>query len=146
MAGINKVTLIGHLGRDPEIRNFQNGGRVASFSVATSESWKDKKTGERKEKTEWHRVAVLSEGLVGIVEKYLKKGGRVYIEGRLETREYSDKDGVKRYTTEIVLRGYGAVLQMLDGPRAAVPTTAAAEPPAPPVLVQDDLVPDEIPY
>lgn len=146
MAGINKVTLVGYLGRDPEIRTFQNGGRVASFSVATSETWKDKQTGDRKEKTEWHRVAVLSDGLVSVVEKHLKKGGRVYIEGRLETRKWADKDGHEKYSTEIVLRGHGGVLQMLDGPREPVQTVAIAEPPPPPLVTHDDLVPDEIPY
>lgn len=116
MAGsVNKVILVGNLGKDPEIRSFQNGGRVASFSIATSESWKDKSSGERKEKTEWHRVSVLNENLVGVVEKYVKKGAKVYIEGQLETRKWTDKDGQEKYTTEVVLRPYRGELTMLDG-------------------------------
>ena len=116
MAGsVNKVILVGNLGKDPEIRTFQNGGRVASFSIATSESWKDKTTGEKKEKTEWHRVSIFSEGLVGVVERYLKKGAKVYIEGQLETRKFTDKEGKERYTTEVVLRNFSSTLQMLDG-------------------------------
>jgi len=112
---LNKATLIGNLGKDPEIRAFQNGGRAASFSIATSESWKDKDSGERKERTEWHRISILSDGLVTIAEKYLKKGSKVYIEGRLETRKWTDKDGHEKYTTEVVLRPYSGELIMLDG-------------------------------
>jgi single-strand DNA-binding protein len=112
---LNKATLIGNLGKDPEIRSFQNGGRAAHFSLATTESWKDKDSGERKEKTEWHRVTVMSEGLIGVVEKFLKKGAKVYVEGRLETRKWTDKEGVERTTTEIVLRPYSGELLMLDG-------------------------------
>ena len=116
MAGsVNKVIIVGNLGKDPEIRSFQNGGRVASFSVATSESWKDKTSGERKEKTEWHRVSILNEALVGIAEKYLKKGSKVYLEGQLETRKWTDKEGKDQYTTEVVLRPYRGELTMLDG-------------------------------
>src|SRR6185312_9406610 len=116
MAGsVNKVIIVGNLGKDPEVRTFQNGGRVASFSVATSENWKDKATGERKEKTEWHRVSVLNENLVGIVERYLKKGSKVYLEGQLETRKWTDKDGQEKYTTEVVLRPFRGELTMLDG-------------------------------
>ena len=115
MAGsVNKVIIIGNLGKDPEIRSFPNGGRVANFSVATSETWKDKATGERKERTEWHRVAVMNDALVGIVERFLKKGSKVYLEGQLETRKY-EKDGKDVYTTEIVLRPYNGSLTMLDG-------------------------------
>ncbi|MBV8061809.1 MAG: single-stranded DNA-binding protein [Alphaproteobacteria bacterium] len=116
MAGsVNKVILVGNLGRDPEIRSFQNGGRVASFSIATSESWKDKSSGERKEKTEWHRISVLNENLVGVVERFLKKGSKVYVEGQLETRKWTDKDGQEKYSTEVVLRPYRGELTMLDG-------------------------------
>jgi single-strand DNA-binding protein len=116
MAGsVNKVILVGNLGKDPEVRSFQNGGRVASFSIATSESWKDKSSGERKEKTEWHRVSVLNEHIVGVVEKFLKKGAKVYIEGQLETRKWTDKEGQEKYTTEVVLRPYRGELTMLDG-------------------------------
>jgi single-strand DNA-binding protein len=111
---VNKVILIGNLGKDPEVRSFPNGGRVANFSVATSESWKDKATGERKERTEWHRVSVLNDALVGVVERFLKKGSKVYLEGQLETRKY-EKDGRDVYTTEVVLRPYRGELTMLDG-------------------------------
>lgn len=116
MAGsVNKVILIGNLGRDPEIRTFQNGGKVANLRIATSEQWRDKQSGERKEKTEWHSVAVMSEGLVNVVERYLKKGMKVYVEGSLETRKWQDQSGQDRYTTEVVLRNFGGTLQMLDG-------------------------------
>ena len=116
MAGsVNKVILVGNLGRDPEIRSFQNGGRVANLSIATSENWKDRATGERKEKTEWHRVAIFNDRLVEVVEKYLKKGSKVYIEGQLETRKWTDQQGQERYTTEVVLRQFRGELTMLDG-------------------------------
>jgi single-strand DNA-binding protein len=116
MAGsVNKVILVGNLGKDPEVRAFQNGGRVCNLSVATSETWKDKQTGERKERTEWHRVSIFNDALVGIAERYLKKGSKVYLEGQLETRKYTDKDGVERYTTEVTLRPYRGELTMLDG-------------------------------
>ena len=115
MAGsVNKVILVGNLGKDPEVRAFPNGGRVANFSVATSESWKDKATGERKEKTQWHNVVVKNDALVGICEKYLKKGSKVFLEGQLETRKY-EKDGRDVYTTEVVLAPYRGELTMLDG-------------------------------
>lgn len=116
MAGsVNKVILIGNLGRDPEIRSFQNGGKVANLRIATSEQWKDKATGERREKTEWHSVAIMSEGLVNVVERFLKKGSKVYVEGQLETRKWQDQSGQDRYSTEVVLRGFNGTLQMLDG-------------------------------
>ena len=116
MAGsVNKVILVGNLGRDPEIRSFQNGGKVANLRIATSENWKDRTTGERKERTEWHTVAIFNEGLVGVVERYLKKGSKVYVEGQLETRKWQDQSGQDRYSTEIVLRGIGGMLTMLDG-------------------------------
>jgi len=114
MASVNKVILVGNLGNDPEIRTFQNGGRIANLSIATSESWKDKATGERKERTQWHKVVVSNEALVGICEKYLKKGSKVYIEGQLETRKYTDKDGSEKYTTEVVLRPFNGSIVMLD--------------------------------
>jgi single-strand DNA-binding protein len=118
MAGsVNKVILIGNLGKDPEVRSFQNGGSVCSFSVATSENWRDKTTGEKREKTEWHSVAIFSEGLVKVAQQYLKKGSKVYLEGQLETRKWQDKEGKDRYTTEVVLRGFNASLVMLDGRR-----------------------------
>ncbi|HEY7806687.1 MAG TPA: single-stranded DNA-binding protein [Croceibacterium sp.] len=116
MAGsLNKVMLIGNLGADPEIRSFQNGGKVANLRIATSESWKDKNTGERQERTEWHNVAIFSEGLVGVVERYLRKGSKVYIEGQLQTRKWQDQQGQDKYTTEVVIRGMNGVLTMLDG-------------------------------
>ena len=115
MAGsVNKVILVGNLGKDPEIRTFQSGGKVANFTVATSESWKDKTTGEKKEKTEWHRISVMNEKLVEIIERYVKKGAKLYIEGQLETRKWTDKEGHEKYTTEVVLRGYNGNLTMLD--------------------------------
>lgn len=116
MAGsVNKVILIGNLGADPEVRSFQNGGKVANMRIATSETWKDKNSGEKKERTEWHTVAVFAEGLVGIVEKYLSKGSKVYIEGQLETRKWQDQSGADRYSTEVVLRPYAGTLTMLSG-------------------------------
>ena len=116
MAGsVNKVILIGNLGADPEIRRTQDGRPIANLRIATSESWRDKATGERKEKTEWHRVVIFSEGLCKIVEQYLKKGSKVYIEGQLQTRKYNDKDGVEKYSTEVVLQNFNSTLTMLEG-------------------------------
>lgn len=115
MASVNKVILVGNLGRDPEVRSFQNGGRVANLRIATSETWKDKQSGERKERTEWHTVAIMADGLVGIAEKYLRKGSKVYIEGQLETRKWQDQSGADRYSTEVVLRPYNGTLVLLDG-------------------------------
>ena len=116
MAGsVNKVILVGNLGRDPESRSFQNGGKVVNLRIATSESWKDRNTGERKEKTEWHSVAIFNEGLANVAEKYLRKGSKVYIEGALQTRKWTDQAGVEKYSTEIVLQGFNSVLTMLDG-------------------------------
>ena len=116
MAGsLNKVMLIGNLGADPEIRSFQNGGKVANLRIATSETWKDRNTGERQERTEWHTVAIFSEGLVSVVERFLKKGSKVYIEGKLQTRKWQDQNGQDRYSTEGVLRGFDGTLTMLDG-------------------------------
>jgi single-strand DNA-binding protein len=112
---LNKVLLIGRLGNDPEIKQMQNGKSVARLSVATSESWKDKNTGERKEKTEWHRVVIFNEGLVNLVQKYLKKGAQVYIEGQLNTNKYTDSNGQEKYSTQVVLQGYNSSLTMLDG-------------------------------
>ena len=118
MAGsVNKVILVGNLGRDPEIRQTKDGRPIANLSVATSETWKDRATGERREKTEWHRVVVFSEGLARIAEQYLKKGSKVYVEGQLQTRKWQDQSGQDRYSTEVVLQGFGAVLTMLDGRR-----------------------------
>ncbi len=116
MAGsVNKVILIGKLGADPEVRTFQNGGKVCNIRIATSETWKDKNTGERREKTEWHTVAIFQEGLVRVAEQYLRKGSKVYIEGKLQTRKWQDQSGQDRYSTEVVLNGYDGTLTMLDG-------------------------------
>ena len=116
MAGsVNKVILVGNLGKDPEIRRTQDGRPIANLSIATSETWRDKGTGERKEKTEWHRVVIFSEPLCKIVEQYLKKGAKVYIEGALQTRKWTDQAGVEKYSTEVVLQGFNSTLTMLDG-------------------------------
>jgi single-strand DNA-binding protein len=116
MAGsVNKVILIGNLGADPEIRRTQDGRPIANLRIATSESWRDKTTGERKEKTEWHRVVIFNEGLCKIAEQYLKKGSKVYLEGALQTRKWQDKDGQDKYSTEVVLQGFNSSLTMLDG-------------------------------
>ncbi|MEL7041955.1 MAG: single-stranded DNA-binding protein [Pseudomonadota bacterium] len=120
MAGsVNKVILVGNVGQDPEVRQFQNGGQVCSFSLATSENWKDRNTGERREKTEWHRISVFSEGLIRVVQSYVKKGSKLYIEGQLETRKWQDQNGQDRYSTEVVLRGYNSTLTMLDSRNGA---------------------------
>ena len=116
MAGsVNKVILVGNLGNDPEVRTFQNGGKVCNLSVATSELWKDRNTGENREKTEWHRVAIFSEQLVRIAEQYLRKGSKVYLEGQIETRKWQDQSGQDRYSTEVVLRPYRGEMTLLDG-------------------------------
>ncbi|MFG1255931.1 single-stranded DNA-binding protein [Xanthobacter flavus] len=152
MAGsVNKVILVGNLGRDPEVRSFQNGGRIANLSIATSETWKDKATGERRERTEWHRVVVFNENLVGVVEQFLKKGAKVYIEGQLETRKY-EKDGRETYITEVVLRPFRGEITLLDGqstrPPAGTPDDYnRADPPRdaagsrPPSQEMDDEIP-----
>ena len=116
MAGsVNKVILIGNLGADPEVRSLPSGGKVVNLSIATSESWRDKNSGERKERTEWHRVVIFSEGLVRVAEQYLKKGAKVYVEGQLQTRKWQDQSGQDKYSTEIVLQGFNSTLTMLDG-------------------------------
>ena len=118
MAGsVNKVIIVGNLGRDPESKSFQNGGKVVNLRIATSESWKDKNSGERKEQTEWHSVAIFNEGLANVAERYLRKGSKVYIEGALKTRKWQDAQGQDKYSTEIVLQGFNSVLTMLDGPQ-----------------------------
>lgn len=118
MAGsVNKVILIGNLGADPEVRQTQDGRPIVNLRVATSETWKDKNTGERRERTEWHRVVIFSEGLARVAEQYLRKGSKVYIEGQLQTRKWQDKDGQDRYSTEVVLQGFNSTLTMLDGRR-----------------------------
>jgi single-strand DNA-binding protein len=116
MAGsVNKVILVGNLGKDPEVRHTQDGKSIVNLSIATSENWRDKATGERKEKTEWHRVVIFNEGLAKIAEQYLKKGQTVYLEGQLQTRKYTDKDGVEKYSTEVVLQNYRGELTMIGG-------------------------------
>lgn len=153
MAGsVNKVILIGNLGSDPEVKRTQDGKPVVNLSVATSDSWKDKNTGERKEKTEWHRVVIWNEGLCGVAEKYLQKGAKVYIEGALATRKWQDKDGKDKYSTEVVLNGYGGVLTMLDKPgeKSAGNDYADATGRTPPHRVpaggNDDMDGDSIPF
>ncbi len=124
MAGsVNKVILVGNLGADPEIRRTQDGKPIANLRMATSESWRDKASGERKEKTEWHRVVVFNEGLCKVIEQYCQKGQKLYIEGALQTRKWTDQSGVEKYSTEVVLNGYGGVLTMLDKPAGDKPHT-----------------------
>jgi len=115
MSSVNKVILLGRVGKDPEVRQFPSGGQVANFSIATSETWRDKSSGERKERTEWHNVSVMSEGLVRVVRDYVKKGSKLYVEGKLVTRKWADREGNDRYTTEVVLQGFNAILVLLDG-------------------------------
>ncbi len=119
MASLNKVMLIGNLGKDPEIRVMQSGSEIANLTVATAESWKDKNTGEKKEKTEWHRVVVFNANLVNVCKNYLKKGSKVYLEGQLQTRKWTDKDGAEKYSTEIVLQNFGGTIIMLDGKQSS---------------------------
>jgi len=117
---LNKVMLIGRLGQDPEIKNTQDGRSLCTFSLATSENWKDRNTGERKEKTEWHRIVVFNEGLVKIIEQYVKKGSNVFLEGQLQTRKWEDKEGIEKYTTEVVLQGFNSTFKMLDSKGASI--------------------------
>ena len=127
MAGsVNKVILVGNLGRDPDIRSMQNGGKVANLSVATSETWRDKQSGERREKTEWHRVVIFNENLLDVAEKYLHKGSKVYVEGQLQTRKWTDQSGQEKYSTEVVLQRYRGELTMLDGRSDSAGAGAAA--------------------
>lgn len=152
MSSVNKVILVGNLGADPEIRRTQDGRPIANLRIATSESWKDKTTGERKEKTEWHKVVIFSEGLCKVVEAYLKKGSKVYVEGSLQTRKWTDKDGRDQYSTEVVLQGFNATLTMLDGrsagpsddeaPRQSISQRAAPARRAP---IKDEMK-DEVPW
>ena len=140
MSSINKVILIGRLGKDPEIRTLTNGGEVANFTLATSEKWKDKSTGEKKEKTEWHNVVTYNEHLVRIIKDYLTKGSQVYIEGSLQTRKWQDKDGNDRYTTEVALKGFNSTLAMLDARQDREAQPEQATQPA------DSLTEDEVPF
>ena len=148
MAGsVNKVILVGNLGRDPEVRHTQDGKPIVNLSLATSETWRDRNTGERKEKTEWHRVVIFNEGLAKVAEQYLKKGSTVYIEGQLQTRKYTDKDGVEKYSTEVVLQNFRGELTMLDGKGegggSGGDRSGAGETPA---SFQRDEMDDEIPF
>ena len=150
MAGsLNKVMLIGNLGADPVIRQTQEGKRLAQLSLATSESWKDKSTGEKKEKTSWHRIVIFNDGLAGVVESYLKKGSKIFVEGQLQTRKYNDANGVEKYTTEVVLGNYNGNLTMLDS-RGAGDSSLSSEPEMNQDMqssAPDDLdIDDEIPF
>ena len=142
MASVNKVIILGHLGRDPEVRSFQSGGKVCNLRIATSETWKDKQTGERKERTEWHSVVIMADGLVRIAEQYLRKGSKVYLEGQLQTRKWHDQSGADRYSTEIVLRPYNSTMVLLDARREGY-ADHNAMPPAPGGHNDMD---DEIPF
>ena len=139
---LNKVQLIGHLGADPEIRSFQNGGKVCNLRLATTERWKDK-DGSQQERTEWHTVAIFSEGLVNVCERFLSKGSKVYVEGQLQTRKWQDQSGADRYSTEVVLRGFGGTLTMLDGKSEGSPSRSQR--PQTRDVYADDLS-DEIPF
>ena len=150
MAGsVNKVILIGNLGRDPEVRTFQNGGKVCNFSIATSETWKDKNTGERQERTNWHNIAIFNEPLGQIAEQYLKKGSKVYVEGQLETRKWQDQAGNDRYTTEVVLRQYKGELTILDNRNDNTSINSPKNPEISDVTnpeITNDSIDDEIPF
>jgi single-strand DNA-binding protein len=149
MNSVNKVILVGNLGDAPVIRTTQDGRKIASLSVATSEKWKDKSTGERKEKTEWHRVTIFSEGLVNVAEQYLKKGSTVYLEGSLQTRKYTDKDGAEKYSTEVVLQGFNSSMVLLNSRgEAEKPTQSSSAAPSKSArnTVQDDLDGDDVPF
>ncbi len=140
MAGsVNKVILVGALGKDPEVRTTQDGKKIVNMSVATSETWKDRNTGKRKEKTEWHRVVIFSEGIAGVAEQYLKKGSKVYLEGQLQTRKWTDQSGAEKYSTEVVLQGFNANLTMLSSPGDGNRQQQAAP-------AADDLLDDQIPF
>lgn len=147
MAGVNKVILVGHIGADPEIRTTRDGKKIANLRIATSETWRDRNSGERREKTEWHRVVIFNDGLAGVAEKFLRKGAKVYVEGALQTREWEDQSGQKRYSTEVVLQVFNGKLEMLDrrdrgddrGPRQDSPSHGSSH---------DDPAPydDEVPF
>lgn len=141
---VNKVTILGRVGRDPEVKSFANGGKIATFSVATSERWTDKQSGEKKERTEWHNVVVQGEGLVRVVDNYLRKGSKVYLEGKLQTRKWQDKDGQDRYQTEVVVNGMGGGITLLDAPGGDREDKPRREP-EPKRSFADDLE-DQIPF
>lgn len=145
---INKVILVGNVGQDPEIRTTTDGREIANFSLATTETWKDKMSGERREKTEWHRVVIFSQGLIGIVKNYVKKGSKIYLEGALQTRKWTDKDGVEKYTTEVVLQNYNSTMQILDSKNASsaggYSASASGSMPHHDIVVEES--DDEIPF
>jgi single-strand DNA-binding protein len=144
MASVNKVILVGNLGADPEVKSFQNGGRIANLRLATSESWKDKQTGETKERTEWHGITLSSDGLVGVAERFLRKGSKVYIEGKLQTRKWQDQSGNDRYTTEIVVGGFDGKLVMLDSNRSGAGSDSQPQPPTTAGYADD--LDDDVPF
>jgi single-strand DNA-binding protein len=150
MAGsLNKVCLLGNVGKDPEIRNLQSGSQLANLTLATEESWKDKASGEKKSRTEWHRIVIFNPGLVGVVEKYVKKGSKLYIEGQLQTRKWTDQSGAERYSTEIVLAQYGGqmiLLNRVDGGSSSEPREAAQPASRPQSQPQGNDLDDEIPF
>lgn len=143
---VNKVILVGNLGADPEIKRTQNGAPVVNLRIATSETWRDKNSGERKERTEWHRVVVFSEGLCRVAEQYLKKGAKIYIEGQLQTRKWTDQSGAEKYATEIVLQGFNATLTMLDSPGRSAGGDSQPRRPAAPDTSKNADMNDEIPW
>lgn len=147
MAGVNKAILIGNLGKDPEVRSFQNGGRVCNLSVATSETWKDKNTGERRERTEWHRVSIFQEGAIKFAEGYLRKGAKVYIEGQIETRKWQDQSGQDRYSTEIVVKPFRGELVLLEGKKDSASGPSGGESEGSPAGSRyGGIADDEIPF
>ena len=147
MAGsVNKVILLGNLGRDPDVRTMQNGKKVCTLSIATSDSWKDKETGEKKEKTEWHRVVVFNEGLVNIIQQYVKKGSNVFIEGQLQTRKWEDKDGIEKYTTEVVLQGFNSTFKMLDNKNSGSSENFSQDNSIEDIKEFDSEIDDDIPF
>ena len=143
---INKVILVGNIGNDPEIRSTSDGREIANFSLATSESWKDKNTGEKKSKAEWHRVVIFSQGLVGIAKNYLKKGTKIYIEGQLQTRKWTDNSGIEKYTTEIVLQNFNSTLSILDSKQSSSDTGNNFNDNNQDQNSTDDIIDDDIPF
>lgn len=145
MSGYQRVIICGNVGKDPEIKSFSNGGNIANFSIATSESWKDKQTGEKKEKVQWHNISVRNDHLIGVVESYVRKGGTVLIEGQLETRDY-EKDGIKRYVTEIIIKPFNGSLTLMGSKKGGSGETAAQAEPVAAAPAQGGFVDDEIPF
>ena len=143
---LNKVMLIGRLGQDPEVRSTQDGRSLCTFSLATSENWNDKNTGEKREKTEWHRVVVFNEGLVNIIQQYVKKGSNVFIEGQLQTRKWEDKDGIEKYTTEVVLQGFNSTFKMLDSKNSGSSDNFSQDNSIEDIKEFDSEIDDDIPF